>query len=179
MNLKELKECFRNAKKSEERGEKHKGLLIVNSNHKKAEEYIIKAKNNLELCEFYKEKQADYKLPEEWFYILYYCALAIISKFGIESRSQKYTALFLEYTRDKRIIDYDKEFIDRIKVYKKKGEESDVDKREEARYGSSVKSKEAEAQYNIMMNICKKAISQAEEIIYSNEKLEIPKELLD
>ena len=38
---------------------------------KEAEEYIIKAKKNLELCKLYKEKGFDYKLPEEWFYTLY------------------------------------------------------------------------------------------------------------
>ncbi|MBS3114803.1 hypothetical protein J4448_06920 [Candidatus Woesearchaeota archaeon] len=49
----------------------HKGLLAVKPDAKEAEEYIIKAKKNLELCKLYKEKGFDYKLPEEWFYTLY------------------------------------------------------------------------------------------------------------
>jgi len=68
---------------------------------------------------------------------MYYCALAILAKFGVESRSQKCTALFLRYFKDKGLINYDDEFIDRITVYSEKKEKTDVDLREEARYGAS------------------------------------------
>ena len=96
---KQLKECFKVAKKQEEKGIKHKGLLIVQSDKEESKEYIEKAKQELKLCELYKNGGFDYKLPEEWFYTLYYCGLAILSKMGIESRSQKYTALLLEYLK--------------------------------------------------------------------------------
>ncbi len=92
-----VKECFSNALKDEKKGKKHKGLLFVGKNDIQAEEYVKKAKINLQICELYKEKGFDYKIPEEWFYTLYYCALAILAKCGVESRSQKCTALFLRY----------------------------------------------------------------------------------
>ncbi|MEK6823738.1 MAG: hypothetical protein AABY06_01770 [Nanoarchaeota archaeon] len=174
---KEVKDCFASAIKDENKGKKHKGLLLTKKDDKVAEDYIRKAKLNLELCDFYKQKGFDYKIPEEWFYTLYYCALAILSKFGIESRSQKCTAYFLRYAKNNKIIDYDDEFIDRIMVYRDKEELSDVDEREKARYSSSIKSKEIEAKYNEMVNLCKKAISQAEEIVFSNEDFNVPKEL--
>jgi len=174
-----LKECFKSAIKDEKKDRKHKGLLIVKPDNKKAEEYVNKAKINLELCGLYKIKGFDYKIPEEWFYTLYYCALAILSKFGVESRSQRCTAEFLRYIKDKNLIDYDDEFIDRITVYKEKDEKSDVDKRENARYDSSVKSREIESQYDYMDKICKKAINECEEIVYSKYKFEIPKELIN
>lgn len=173
----EVKDCFSNAIKDEKKGKKHKGLLVTNPDNKIAEDYIKKAKLNLELCDFYKHKGFDYKILEEWFYTLYYCALAILSKFGIESRSQKCTAYFLKYAKNNNLIDYDDEFIDRIMVYRDKEEFSDVDEREKARYGSSIKSKEIEAKYKVMNEICKKAISQAEEIVFSNEEFKIPEEL--
>ena len=125
----ELKNCFVSAIKDEKKGKKHKGLLITMPDNKKAEEYVAKAKMNLELCYFYKEKGFDYKIPEEWFYTFYYCALAILTKFGIESRSQKCTALFLRYAKDNGLINYDDEFIGRITVYREKEEMSDVDER--------------------------------------------------
>ena len=115
---KSVQDCFRSAIKEEKKGKKHKGLLKVKPNIEDAKNYIFKAKKNLELCKFYKEKGFDYKLPEEWFYTLYYCALAILSKFGIESRSQRCTALFLRYVKDKGLIEYDDQFIQRITVYK-------------------------------------------------------------
>lgn len=175
----EIKDCFINAVKDEKKGRKHKGLLITKPDSKKAEDYLIKAKTNLELCGFYKEKGFDYKIPEEWFYTLYYCALAILSKFGIESRSQKCTAAFLRYAKDNGLIEYDDEFIDRITVYKDKEETSDVDEREKARYSSSIKSEEIEQKYRYMTNICKRAISQCEEIIFSDKQFKIPKELYE
>lgn len=179
MNSKVVRDCFVSAIKDEKKGKKHKGLLIISPDDKKAKEYLTKAKRNLELCDFYKEKGFDYKIPEEWFYTLYYCALAVLSKFGIESRSQKCTAAFLRYAKDNGLIEYDDEFIDRITVYREKEEKSDVDERETARYGSSIKIKEVASKYNYMTNICKKAISQCEDIIFSDKEFKVPKELYE
>ncbi len=163
---KEVRDCFMLAVKDEKKGKKHKGLLITKISAKAADEYIAKAKINLQLCDLYKSQGYDYKIPEEWFYTIYYCALAILAKFGIESRSQKCTAAFLRYAKSSGLIDYDGEFIDRITVYSAKEKKSDVDERETARYSSSIASKEIEAKYKYMEDICKKAISQAEEIVF-------------
>lgn len=172
-------ECFSNAKKDEEKGRKHKGLLFVGKDNKKAEEYIQKAKTNLGVCDLYKKQRLDYKIPEEWFYTMYYCALAILAKFGVESRSQKCTALFLRYVKDKGLIDYKDEFIERIMVYKEKEEETDVDEREKARYGSSVQSEEIMQKYGFMIDVCRRCISSCEEIVFSDKEFKVPKELLE
>src|SRR3989338_112615 len=171
-------ECFSLAKKEEEKGKKHKGLVFVKQDNKKAEEYIKKAKVNLQLCDLYKKQRLDYKIPEEWFYSQYYCALAILTKFGVESRSQRCTALFLRYVKNKNLIDYSDEFIDRIMVYKEKEEKTDVDEREKARYGSSVQSEEIMQKYDFMMNVCRKCISTCEEIVFSEKEFKVPEELL-
>lgn len=175
---KDIRECFRNAKREDEKGKKHKGLLLGNTDVKKAEEYITRAKDNLKFCETCKKEGYNNKLPEEWYYTLYYCALAIITKFGINSRSQRCSALFLKYVREKDIIDYDNKFIERITVHKEKEKKSDVDEREEARYESNVKSDEIAHQYGEMTKLCQEAISQAEEIVFSNKRFELPKELV-
>jgi len=178
MNEKEkVQDCFLSAKKYEESGRKHKGLLVIGRDDKKAEEYVKKAKTNLETCELYKERRLDYKIPEEWFYTLYYCALAILAKFGIESRNQRCTALFLRYVKEKEIISYDKKFIDKITVYSSKEEKSSVDEREDARYSSSVKNEEIIEKYDLMMNECREAISQCEDLVFSEKIFEVPEEL--
>lgn len=177
MTKEEVKDCFTSALKDDKKGKKHKGLLITKPDQKQAQEYLSKAKTNLLLCDFYKEKGYDYKIPEEWFYTPYYCALAVLSRFGIESRSQKCTAAFLKYAKENRLIDYDDEFIQRITAYKEKEQTSDVDEREKARYGSSTKSEEIEQKYEFMTAACKKAISQCEEIVYSQKELKIPEEI--
>ena len=60
-----------------------------------------------------------------------------------------------------------------------KEKKSDVDERETARYSSSIKSKEIESKYNYMNDVCKKAIFQCEEIVFSNKEFNIPKELYE
>lgn len=177
MTIEHVKDCFASALKEESKGRKHKGLLLTKPTRKEAEEYIIKSKKNLELCIFYKEKGFDYKLPEEWFYTLYYCALAILAKFGVESRSQRCTALFLKYVKEKGIISYSDEFIQRIMVYKEKEETSDVDEREKSRYSSAIHIKEVTKNYNKMMDVCRNAISQCEEIVFSDTRFEAPAEI--
>ena len=175
---KSLRECFRAAEKDEKKGRKHKGLLLAKPDDKAASEYIKKAKMELELCEIYKQRGIDYKIAEEWFYSLYYCALAILAKFGIETRSQKYTALFLRYVKNRDLIDYDEEFIKRITVYSEKDQKSEVDEREQSRYSSSIKNEKIRNRFEEMTSICKKAISQSEEIVFSPDEFKIPKELL-
>ena len=175
---KELRDCFKDSEKDEKNGKKHKGLLVVEPNDKSAREYIQKAKDALDWCNVYKLKGADYKIPEEWFYTLYYCGLAFLAKLGVESRSQKYTAMFLEYMQCKGVINYGEEFIESITVYKEKGKESEVDRREEARYGPAIKIEKVIARYDEMMNTCKRAIFKCEEIIYSSKLFQLPKELL-
>ena len=182
MNLEELKnilrQCFKDSVRDEKNGIKHKGLLVKTPNEKEAREYLQKAKRELELCDLYKERGFDYNIREEWFYTLYYCALAILSKFGVETRSQKYTALFLEYLRQKGLIEYEEEFIRRITVYSKKGEESDVDKREEARYSSTIKIESVKEAYDEANSLCKRAISQSSDIVFSSRQFNIPKEII-
>ena len=179
MDTKKVRDCFVQAVQDEKKDKKHKGLLVGKPDNEEAEKYIEKAKTNLKTCEIFKEKRLDYKIPEEWFYTMHYCALAILAKFGVESRSQKCTALFLRYLKENGHIEYDDEFIDRITVYSGKEEKSDVDEREAARYGSSVYSEEITQKYDMMTTVCKKCISQCEEIVFSDKKLEIPKEILE
>ncbi|MEK6825465.1 MAG: hypothetical protein AABY00_01630 [Nanoarchaeota archaeon] len=179
MTIEEIRECFVSAMKADVKGKKHKGLALAEPDQWLAEHYIAKAKENLEDCDYYRKMRRDYKLPESWFYTLYYCGLAILSKFGVETRSQKCTALFLRYVKENKLIEYDDDFIERISVYPEKEHLTDVDKREEARYGPSIQIKEVEEQYNSMMDLCNRAISQSEEIVYSKEKFQVPQALID
>ena len=162
----DLKECFATALKEEKRGKKHKGLLVTKPSIEIAQGYIERAMESLKFCDLYNKMGADYKIPEEWFYALYYCALAILAKFGVES------------IKGKELIEYDDEFIKRIFVHKEKDKESDVDERERARYGSWIKSEKIREKYASMMEICREAISQCEEIVFSDKELKVPEELL-
>jgi uncharacterized protein (UPF0332 family) len=173
----EIQECFESAKKDEQKGKKHKGLLIVEPSLKKAEGYLDKARDSLRFCGIYKNSGSDYKIPEEWYYSLYYCALAILCKFWVETRNQRCTSLFLKYIKENRLIDYDDEFIKKIMVYREKENKTAVDEREEARYGPNIKMEEVEKQYDEMMMLCRRAISQAQDIVLSAKEFKLPREL--
>jgi len=177
MDKNEVSDCFRSAIKDEEKGKKHKGLLFGKVNEEMAKSYLAKAKLNIQLCELYMKNGFDYMIPEAWYYTLYYCALAILLKFGITSRSQRCTAIFLRYAKEKGLIEYEDEFIDRITVHRGKEEKSDVDKREEARYGPLIRIEDVPLQYNSMTSMCKRAIEQCEEIVFSDKEFNVPKEL--
>ena len=179
MGKDELEDCFRSAVKDEEKGKKHKGLLIGKVNEEMAKSYLAKAKLNIKLCGLYQKNGFDYMIPEAWYYTLYYCALAILLKFGITSRNQRCTAVFLKYIKEKGLIEYEDEFIDRITVHRDKEEKSDVDKREEARYGPLILIEDVPLQYDSMTEVCKQAIEQCEEIVFSNKEFKVPKELFE
>jgi len=48
---KEIKDCFDSAKKDEEKGKKHKGLIIVEPSTEKAKDYLDKARDSLKFCQ--------------------------------------------------------------------------------------------------------------------------------
>ena len=62
-------------------------------------------------------------------------------------------------------------------LYKEKEESTDVDVREKGRYSSVIHMKEMILQYEGMMNLCKRAISQCEEIVLSRAAYSLPPEL--
>ena len=64
-------------------------------------------------------------------------------------------------------------------VYKEKESKSAVDEREEARYSSKMKIEEVEKKYADMMELCKRAISQAQDIVFSDKEFNVPKELYE
>jgi len=175
---KELKECFKLAKEEEQKGRKHKGLLVTEPSKEKAKEYLDRARDSLRFCDIFKKMGADYKIPEEWYYALYYCALAILCRFGVETRSQRCTALFLKSMKEEGLIDYDDQIIENITVHKEKEKKTAVDEREEARYGSKIKIESIEDRYDETMDMCRKAITQAEQIVFSNKEFKVPKEIL-
>ena len=64
-------------------------------------------------------------------------------------------------------------------VHKEKDKKTAVDEREEARYSSKMRIEKVEKQYDEIIGLCREAISQAEDIVFSKEKFEVPKELLE
>lgn len=88
--------CLNQAKKQLAEGKKHRGLVKAMPDNKLAEGHIGKAEHNLEFF-LLARKNGFY----DWainvgFYVTYHCCLAVIAKFGYESRNQDCTLAVIE-----------------------------------------------------------------------------------
>ena len=90
---KQIEWCLNKANRE---GEKHKGLRKIRPNKVRADEHLTKARRNLKLV----ERLIEIKYPD-WavsaiFYSMYHCLLAILWKYGYESKNQSCTFAVIE-----------------------------------------------------------------------------------
>ncbi len=105
-----LKWCLN---KGKENGKKHRGLREVKPNPELAMRHITKAQHNLDAMLHNKGKFSDWSVSAS-FYSMYHCLLAILAKYGYESRNQECTLAAVEMLIDKKKIDLDKEWLRKI-----------------------------------------------------------------
>ncbi|MCK5282430.1 MAG: hypothetical protein KAK00_03395 [Nanoarchaeota archaeon] len=131
-----------------------------------AKNHIIKAQHNLKaLISNEKNGFSDWA-TSAGFYTIYPCFLAIITKFGYESRNQECTIALVESLKEDKKIELNQDIVDAIKTsdHKEKQEISVVELRENFQYGSGT---EVEDKYIYdLKEICKKAIAETKKIIY-------------
>lgn len=107
--------CLNQAKKQLAEGKKHRGLVRVTPDDELAREYVKKAEHNLDFF-LLARKNGFY----DWainigFYVTYHCCLAIITKFGYESRNQDCTLAVVENLIEEGKISQDfKRYVDSI-----------------------------------------------------------------
>ncbi|HIG95788.1 TPA: HEPN domain-containing protein [Candidatus Woesearchaeota archaeon] len=96
--------CLNKAKKELREGKQHRGLVKVEVDLEKAREHLAKAEHNLKVT-FYLQKGGftDW-CSSSLFYVIYHCFLAILVKYGYETRNQECTfALIASLIEDKKI----------------------------------------------------------------------------
>ena len=95
MSLKDkLDKCF---KEGEQTGERHKGLRKIEADEQLINKHLQKASHNLNaIIDFKKMGYSDWSASAA-FYALYQCLLALLIKFGYQSRNQTCTFAFIEY----------------------------------------------------------------------------------
>ena len=94
MSLKEkLDTCF---KEGEIGGERHKGMHKIEINQDLIDKHLQKASHNLNaMTDFKNMGYSDWSASAS-FYTLYHCLLALLLKFGYQSRNQSCTFAFVE-----------------------------------------------------------------------------------
>ena len=111
--------CLSEAQKQIKEGNNHRGLIKVKPDNKLALDFVKKAEHNIEV--FIYNKKGKYY---DWcinmgFYAMYHCCLAIITKFGYESRNQECTLSLVESLIEEGKLD--KEFMNYIDSIKSNG----------------------------------------------------------
>lgn len=91
MSAKKLKDCFKEGGKDIAR---HKGLRKVNDNRIMA--HLKKAEHNFKAITAFAEMGFSDWSASAAFYCLYHCLLALVNKFGYESKNQNCTFIFIE-----------------------------------------------------------------------------------
>lgn len=88
--------CIRKAKKELEKDGKHRGLVKIEPDERLAQEHIQKAEHNLEVFILNRDNNFYDWAINMGFYVMYHCCLAIIAKFGYETRNQECTLALIE-----------------------------------------------------------------------------------
>ena len=107
--------CLDQASRQIASGSKHRGLVKIEPDPERAREFVEKAEHNLEV--FLLNKKHGYY---DWainigFYVTYHCCLAIITKFGYETRNQDCTLALIEYLVEEGKIEPDfRRYLDAI-----------------------------------------------------------------
>ena len=130
--------CLRKAEKEIKDGHKHRGLLKIKPDTTLAEEHILKAEHNLNaINDFKKIGYSDWSASAA-FYSIYHCFLAVITKFGYESRNQECTFALIYHLIESKKIDFDINIVREIydlNPEEKHESSSIVDVRESGQYG--------------------------------------------
>lgn len=126
-------------KKAEKEGPKHRGLRTIKPSVIEAEEHVKKALHNLTVMKYLMKGGFNDWAINTSFYAHYHCFLAMLQKFGYESRNQECTFAAVEHLIEQGKIDLDKN--DLYAVFatdlRDKLEQPDiVDLREQFQYGT-------------------------------------------
>ena len=108
--------CLKKAEKELKEGGKHRGLIKINPDMKKAREHIEKAEHNLKATLYLHKGGFTDWCSNTLFYTIYHCFLSVIAKFGFESRNQECTFALINNLIEEGKINYDKKDINKISL---------------------------------------------------------------
>jgi uncharacterized protein (UPF0332 family) len=163
--------CLNKAKREVDEGRKHRGLVKIEPNQKKASLHIEKAEHNFKAISYFsKGGYSDWSVSAA-FYTLYHCFLAILIKQGYESRNQECTLSVIQDLRDQKKIEFDDKFLEALRSHgevKEKHEHTVIELREDYQYGIK-KSIEEKDKITDLKNICTELLDITKEEVYKKE----------
>ena len=158
--------CLEKAKRELKESSLHRGLREVEKNRELAMKHIAKAEHNLKAALYLEKGGFSDWSASAFFYCIYHCFLAVVRKFGYESRNQECTIAVVEMLKEEGKISISQEFIDALKIEKaeERQESNVISLRENFQYTTDLDFKEKE-EFRKLIEICKKAINETRDII--------------
>lgn len=163
--LNKLKWCLNKAKKEIKQGKKHRGLVECPPSKETAYKHLAKAEHNLKATFYLQEGGFEDWSISAGFYCLYHCMLALLVKYGYESRNQECTLAVVEHLIEERKILLDIKFVNAFKEYKTEEhrETTVIELRELFQYGLDVKVESTNLKR--LIALCKELIDAVKEIL--------------
>ena len=142
--------CLKKAEKELKQGRKHRGLINIKPDIKKAKEHIIKAEHYLKATDYLKKGNFSDISTSTVFYSMYHCLLAIVAKFGYESGNQECTFALISTLIEEGKINFDQSLLDRISQLEiQEDTQTSVEIREQYQYGTSLSIKDDSLYYKL------------------------------
>ncbi len=128
---------------------------------------MVKAEHNLKAALYFEKGGFSDWSASAFFYCVYHCFLAVLRKFGYESRNQECTIAMIEMLKEEGKIDINEKFIDTLKITNvEEMQESNVIKlRENFQYGVDLEFKEKK-EFNKLVNLCKEMIYKTRALVF-------------
>lgn len=160
--------CLNKAKKELQEGKKHRGLIEIKPSKEKAAAHIEKAEHNFKAIVYFNAGgYSDWSVSAA-FYTLYHCFLAILAKYGYESRNQECTLSVIQQLQEEKKVEVDEKFLEAFRIHgevKEKHEHTIIELREDYQYGIK-KEIETKNKINELTTMCAELIEITKQEIY-------------
>jgi len=156
--------CLRKAQKELKSSEKHRGLVKTEQDIELAKAHIRKAEHYFKATTHLKKGYFSDISASTIFYSMYHCLLAIIAKFGYESRNQECTFALIHKLIEDGKIQLAKELVDKIASFEiQHDEKTSIELREQYQYGTELSLRDN--LYNELLELAQKIITETKIII--------------
>lgn len=155
------------AKKELQEGRKHRGLIEVMPDSERAREHIAKAEHNLKVTLYLQKGGFTDWCSSSLFYTIYHCFLAILAKFGYESRNQECTFAVIASLIDDKRITLERNVLEKVSTLNlmeaREAPDTAISLREEYQYSTKVSLENKE--YQELLQLAKSILDQTKEIL--------------
>ena len=159
--------CLNKAKKELQAGKQHRGLVKVDADLKRARDHLAKAEHNLNVTFYLQRGGYTDWCSNSLFYVIYHCFLAILAKFGYETRNQECTFALIASLIEDGKLSIDKEDLENVSSLSitemQEAPDTAISLREEYQYSTKVSLENKE--YQSLLQLAKRILDKTKEIL--------------